>query len=138
MPASRRGANRETTEMTTTPANLIASIAAEHLRIETLETRNSDSADFHEVAVWNVKAALEAAYQAGRAAASPQIAREVEVDTRRYRMSHLREPRGRGGWLFETHDGEILGNFNGTYGEAKRAAQLAAATRGITLIYTCP
>ena len=42
-------------------------IAAKHLRIETLATRNSDSLDFHEVSVWGLKAALEAAFEAGRA-----------------------------------------------------------------------
>lgn len=41
-------------------------IAAEILRIETLETRNMDELDFHEVSVWGIKAALEAAYEAGR------------------------------------------------------------------------
>lgn len=41
-------------------------IAAELLRIETLETRNMDELDFHEVSVWGIKAALEAAYEAGR------------------------------------------------------------------------
>lgn len=44
---------------------LVASIAKEKLRIDTLETRNSDSLDFHEVAVWSVRDALLAAYQAG-------------------------------------------------------------------------
>ncbi|MFB1485150.1 DUF6900 domain-containing protein [Corallococcus sp. RDP092CA] len=45
-------------------------IARETLNIETLKTRNSDSLDFHEVAVWRLKEALEAAYQAGLSAAS--------------------------------------------------------------------
>lgn len=49
--------------------SLLAAIAKEHLHLETLETRNSDSLDFHDVAVWGVKAALEAAYEAGKAAA---------------------------------------------------------------------
>ena len=44
-------------------------IALDHLFIETLETRNSDRLDFHEVSVWAVKSALMAAYQAGRQAA---------------------------------------------------------------------
>lgn len=48
---------------------LFESIARQHLRIETLETRKSDSLDFHEVAVWGVKDALLAAYEAGRAGA---------------------------------------------------------------------
>jgi hypothetical protein len=47
---------------------LLAAIAKEQLHIDTLETRNSDSLDFHDVAVWSVKAALEAAYRAGLAA----------------------------------------------------------------------
>jgi hypothetical protein len=48
---------------------LLAAIAKEQLHIDTLETRNSDSLDFHDVAVWSVKAALDAAYRAGLAAA---------------------------------------------------------------------
>jgi len=48
---------------------LLESIALSHLFIETLETRNSDRMDFHEVSVWGVKSALMAAYEAGRQAA---------------------------------------------------------------------
>lgn len=44
-------------------------IARRHLGLETLATQSSDSLDFHEVAVWNIKAALEAAYEAGRQSA---------------------------------------------------------------------
>ena len=40
-------------------------IAQQHLDVETLETRRSDRLDFHDLAVWSIKAALEAAYQAG-------------------------------------------------------------------------
>lgn len=56
--------------------DLFTEIAREHLGIETLETRNSDSLDFHNVSVWGVKDALQAAYEAGvRAmAAGPQPA----------------------------------------------------------------
>jgi hypothetical protein len=43
--------------------------AANHLGLDSLETRNSDSLDFSEHAVWQIKKALEAAYQAGYAAA---------------------------------------------------------------------
>jgi hypothetical protein len=38
---------------------------AKQLGIETLETRRSDSLDFHDVAVWCVRDALEAAFNAG-------------------------------------------------------------------------
>ncbi len=48
---------------------LLQQIALDHLFIETLETRNSDRMDFHEVSVWGVKSALIAAYEAGRQAA---------------------------------------------------------------------
>lgn len=43
----------------------IAEIARVHLRIDTLETRMSDGLDFHDCAVWSIRAALEAAYLAG-------------------------------------------------------------------------
>jgi hypothetical protein len=45
----------------------LAEIAKKMLSIETLETRKMDSLDFHDVAVWQVKKALEAAYRAGAA-----------------------------------------------------------------------
>ena len=45
----------------------IVAIAKEHLSIETLACRNSDSLDFHDVSVWSAQAALEAAYRAGEA-----------------------------------------------------------------------
>ena len=43
-------------------------IAQTILGLETLDTRNSDRLDFHDVAVWNIKAALQAAFEAGRQA----------------------------------------------------------------------
>ena len=45
---------------------ILENIAKQHLFVETLETRHSDQMDFHDVAVWNIKATLEAAYQAGQ------------------------------------------------------------------------
>ena len=50
-------------------AEAVAGIAKEILGLETLDTRNSDSLDFSEQAVWTLKAALEAAYTAGLASA---------------------------------------------------------------------
>ena len=50
---------------------LLLEIAAKHFHsIETLETRNSDRLDFHDVAVWAILAALVEAYAAGFAAAT--------------------------------------------------------------------
>jgi len=49
---------------------ILTSIAREHLGIATLETRHSDRLDFHDVAVWQVEAALKAAFDADRDTAS--------------------------------------------------------------------
>ena len=43
-------------------------IAAKHFRQETLELRTSDRLDFHDGAVWSIRAAQEAAFAAGQAA----------------------------------------------------------------------
>ena len=47
---------------------LILEIAQRQFRLETLETRNWDRLDFHDVAVWAIRAALEEAFEAGRRA----------------------------------------------------------------------
>ena len=46
-----------------------AGIAGKILGLETLETRSRDSLDFHDLSVWQIKKALEAAFQAGAEAA---------------------------------------------------------------------
>ena len=58
-----------TTQTKPAPEALIFEIAAKHFFIETLETRSSDSLDFHDVAIWAIRNALEAAFAAGQAAA---------------------------------------------------------------------
>lgn len=55
--------------MSKTKQQVIEQIALEHLLIETLETQHRDRLDFHDVSVWAVKSALEAAYAAGIEAA---------------------------------------------------------------------
>ena len=40
-------------------------IAQKHLGVDTLDTRNSDRLDFHDVSVWEIKEALRAAFMAG-------------------------------------------------------------------------
>ena len=53
------------------PSDALLEIATKHFHsIETLETQNSDRLDFHDVAVWAIRAALEAVYAAGVAAAA--------------------------------------------------------------------
>ena len=49
---------------------LFQQIALEHLFVETLESRNMDSLDFHDVSVRGIKSALQAAFDAGKQAAS--------------------------------------------------------------------
>ena len=44
----------------------LASIARRVIRIPTLEARNSDRLDFHEVSVWELLKALRLAYRAGQ------------------------------------------------------------------------
>ena len=48
---------------------LLEQIAKQPLFIDTLETQSSARLDFHDVSVWGVKAALQAAYEAGLDAA---------------------------------------------------------------------
>ncbi len=43
----------------------IEKIAKEKLGLDTLETRKMDELDFHDMSVWQLKDALEAAYEAG-------------------------------------------------------------------------
>jgi hypothetical protein len=57
---------------------IFTSIAREHLGIATLETRRSDSPDFYDVVVWQVEAALKAAFDAGRNTASQQPHQRTE------------------------------------------------------------
>lgn len=46
---------------------VLEKIATEHLDLETLATRGRDSLDFHDLAVWEIRRALAAAYEAGAA-----------------------------------------------------------------------
>ena len=60
---------------TETRRTAIEGIARKYLEIETLQTRCSDEADFHELAVWVIEAALIAAYNAGHEAAKKEATR---------------------------------------------------------------
>jgi hypothetical protein len=48
---------------------ILADIAQKTLGLETLQTRNSDSLDFHDISVWGLRTALLCAFEAGRKAA---------------------------------------------------------------------
>jgi len=43
----------------------IEKVAKEQLGIENTNTRHSDALDFHTLSVWEVRAAIEAAYRTG-------------------------------------------------------------------------
>ena len=62
------GGHRKDTNMTT--QQTLEHIARKHLQIETLEIRKSDQLDFHDMALWSIEAALKAAFEAGKKAAS--------------------------------------------------------------------
>ena len=72
---------------TTATENTLAKIAKEQMQIETLETRKFDALDFHTVAVWEAKSALQAAYDAGRADATPAPGGASLVDALRENLS---------------------------------------------------
>ncbi len=44
---------------------ILTQIASEFLDIETLKIQNSDDKDFHDLAVWQIQAALDKAFAAG-------------------------------------------------------------------------
>ncbi|KVL70376.1 DUF6900 domain-containing protein [Burkholderia ubonensis] len=44
---------------------LLTAIARKHLQLDTLQTRYSDRRDFHDCAVWVIRDALQAAFDAG-------------------------------------------------------------------------
>lgn len=97
--------------MTSNEQAALLRIARQHFpRLETLETQRSDSLDFHDAAVWSIRAALEAAYRAGQAsltstdgkvtmkrqkqrqeALAAFIAKKAEIDAMLARISKLSE-----------------------------------------------
>lgn len=59
--------NRPTEGISITDQRKLLKIAETHLGLSTLAARNSDDLDFKEQAVWSIRAALEAAFLAGKA-----------------------------------------------------------------------
>ena len=77
----RKTASKTATQAAQQLDLLLARIAQEHLFIETLQTRNHDRLDFHDVGVWCVKSALVAAYQAGLAAGQSTALKTADQPT---------------------------------------------------------
>ena len=59
-----------TAKTITASASVLEQIARQHFFVETLQTRHSDRLDFHEVSVWAMESALQAAFAAGQQAAA--------------------------------------------------------------------
>ena len=55
------------------PQHIIEQIAKQHLDVDTLDTRQSDRLDFHDVSVWGIKNALTEAYAAGQASSDESL-----------------------------------------------------------------
>ena len=77
----RKTASKTATKAAQQRDQLLARIALDHLFIETLQTRNSDRLDFHDVSVWAVQSALMAAYQAGLAAGQNATSKATDQPT---------------------------------------------------------
>ncbi len=65
------------------------------------------------------------------------------IETRRYVRSHLKEPRGRGLWLFETAGSPlerpvVVYHYNGPYSHARDAAKAWGSDNGHSVLFTCP
>lgn len=56
-------------QLTTKEKADLADMACKRLYLDTLETQNSDSLDFHEVAVWQLEDIIQRAYAMGLQAA---------------------------------------------------------------------
>ncbi|RMF84300.1 MAG: hypothetical protein D6744_03310 [Planctomycetota bacterium] len=57
--------NTTTNETTKTVDKILGGIAREIFDLETLETRNANHLDFHDLGVWQIRKALRMAYDAG-------------------------------------------------------------------------
>jgi hypothetical protein len=68
----------------------------------------------------------------------------MEFNTSEYRFSHGKEPRGTGSWAFSTVKAPVAGVneifwFNGSYGDAKKAARKYFKGFGATyMVYVQP
>ncbi len=74
-------------------------IARKTLEIDTLETQKHDRYDFHELAVWTIKQALEQAYAAGERSMVTPTSDRKPADLSRYDLRAL--PLGNSEYLVE-------------------------------------
>ena len=71
-------ARRKNSDPTAQRDAQLLEIAQRQFHLETLETRNRDRLDFHDVAVWAIRAALEEAFEAGRRAGAATAPSETQ------------------------------------------------------------
>ena len=86
---------------------IILNIAKENFNIKTLEVRNRDSLDFHDVSVVSIKNALEQSYQAGIKSTEPDNSYHGDkfITPKIYAI----EQAEKNGYIFATHpDSEIV------------------------------
>ena len=88
-------------------------IATDILFMETLETRKSDSLDFHDLAVWIIKEALETAYIAGLNAAAGEPEPVKQKSEPRTRSTPYERTRAA---VHATGNKWAIENFNATHG----------------------
>lgn len=55
------------------PIDALTQIAKQYLDIDTLDERGRDALDFHDCAVWSIKAALKESYLLGQRSARPDV-----------------------------------------------------------------
>ncbi len=68
----------------TAPSSLLEQIALKHFFVETLQTQNRDSLDFHDVSVWAIESALKAAFEAGvQAGAQAEVEAALKKKTKK-------------------------------------------------------
>lgn len=89
-----------------------------YLGFETLETRNLDSLDFHEVSVWKVRTIIELAFEAGRAFEANEAGQKIEKkrkprNGKRFHLLHV----------YGGTDPEIRGKSHKDYESLLRAAK---------------
>jgi len=80
------------------------------LNLETLETRNMDRLDFHDIAVWNIKKAIDMAFEAGR---KLEKAKRKTRSGKRFHLLHV----------FGSVDPSIVGKSHKDYDSLLKAAR---------------
>lgn len=65
---------------------------------------------------------------------------KVEVNTQEFKRSYMKEPKGRGGWIFRMGRGKDAKeiNFSGKFADARKAAVKKARELGVDEIFVLP